>query len=97
WIVPASGPALPALSRIQTTDKLIALGASTGGVQALTEVLTRVPADAPPTVVVQHMPPKFTRSFADRLSRLCRVTVKEAANGESVLPGTVLLAPGGAH
>jgi two-component system, chemotaxis family, protein-glutamate methylesterase/glutaminase len=80
-----------------TTDKIIAIGASTGGVQALTQVLTDSPADAPGTVVVQHMPAHFTRSFADRLDSLCRVRVKEAQDGDSVFPGQVLLAPGGFH
>lgn len=77
--------------------KIIALGASTGGVQALTEILTAFPGNAPGTLVVQHMPPKFTRSFAQRLNALCAVEVKEAADGDSVIPGRVLFAPGGLH
>jgi two-component system chemotaxis response regulator CheB len=81
----------------ETTHKVIALGASTGGVQALTTVLTAFPPDAPGTVIVQHMPPKFTASFAQRLDGLCRVRVKEAADGDLVMPGTVLIAPGGFH
>jgi two-component system chemotaxis response regulator CheB len=92
-------PQSPALSfgRIDTTDKLIAIGASTGGVQALTSVLTQFPPNSPATLVVQHMPPKFTKSFADRLSTLCKVQVREAVDNDRALPGTVLLAPGGSH
>jgi two-component system chemotaxis response regulator CheB len=84
-------------SMAATTDKVIALGASTGGVQALTEVLSALPASAPGTVVVQHMPARFTASFAERLNAICAVEVKEAADGDSVIPGRVLLAPGGMH
>jgi two-component system chemotaxis response regulator CheB len=91
----AAGPIAPL--GLTTTDKIIALGASTGGVRALTTVLTSFPPDAPGTLVVQHMPAKFTESFAQRLSTLCRVQVKEAADGDSVIPGRVLLAPGGRH
>jgi two-component system, chemotaxis family, protein-glutamate methylesterase/glutaminase len=80
-----------------TTDKIIAIGASTGGVQALETVLTAFPRTAPGTVIVQHMPPRFTASFAERLSSVCQVRVKEAADGDSVIPGQVLIAPGGFH
>ena len=92
-------PAAPAprLSMAATTDKILAIGASTGGVQALTEVLIRFPANAPGTVIVQHMPASFTASFANRLDTLCEVEVKEAADGDSVIPGRVLIAPGGFH
>jgi two-component system, chemotaxis family, protein-glutamate methylesterase/glutaminase len=91
-------PARPISTALSaTTDKIIALGASTGGVQALETVLTMFPSNAPGTVVVQHMPPRFTASFAERLSGLCQVRVKEAADGDSVLPGQVLIAPGGFH
>ena len=85
------------LAMASTTDKLLAIGASTGGVQALTEVLTRFPKNAPGTIVVQHMPAHFTSSFANRLNGLCQVEVREAANGDSVIPGRVLIAPGGMH
>ena len=85
------------LSMAATTDKIFALGASTGGVQALTEVLTAFPANAPGTVIVQHMPARFTASFAERLNTLCAIEVKEAANGDSVTPGRALVAPGGLH
>jgi two-component system chemotaxis response regulator CheB len=94
-------PASPAASKpaalTVTTDKVLALGASTGGVQALTALLTQFPADAPGTLVVQHMPPKFTQSFARRLDAECQVEVKEAEDGDSVYPGRVLIAPGGLH
>jgi len=85
------------LSMAATTDKILAIGASTGGVQALTEVLQGFPPNAPGTVIVQHMPALFTRSFAERLDGLCKVQVREAANGDSVIPGRVLIAPGGFH
>ena len=80
-----------------TTDKVIALGASTGGVQALTEVLTALPATCPGVVLVQHMPARFTASFAERLDSICAVEVREAADGDNVIPGRVLIAPGGHH
>lgn len=81
----------------QTTNKVIALGASTGGTQAIQAVLTVLPADSPAIVIVQHMPAKFTKAFADRLNDLCAVEVKEAADGDSVRPGRVLIAPGNYH
>jgi two-component system, chemotaxis family, protein-glutamate methylesterase/glutaminase len=84
-------------SMTATTDKVIAIGASTGGVQALTEVLTALPGDAPGILIVQHMPPRFTKSFADRLNEICQVRVKEAADGDTVMPGQALIAPGGFH
>jgi len=85
------------LSLTKTTDKIFAIGASTGGVEALTQVLTALPANAPGTVIVQHMPVKFTASFAQRLNTLCAMEVKEAQEGDSVITGRVLLAPGGFH
>jgi two-component system, chemotaxis family, protein-glutamate methylesterase/glutaminase len=78
-------------------QKIIAIGASTGGVQALTELLSAFPLHAPGTVVVQHMPAHFTESFAQRLDALCQVKICEAHNGDRVIPGTVLIAPGGFH
>lgn len=84
-------------SMVATTDKVIAIGASTGGVQALTEVLTALPATAPGIVLVQHMPARFTASFADRLNGICAVEVREAVDGDTVIPGRVLIAPGGKH
>ena len=81
----------------ETTNKILAIGASTGGVQALTCVLTALPANAPGTLIVQHMPALFTKSFAERLNNECAVTVKEAQDGDRVIPGHVLIAPGGYH
>ncbi|MEJ5260279.1 MAG: chemotaxis response regulator protein-glutamate methylesterase [Anaerohalosphaeraceae bacterium] len=88
---------LESASMLETTNKILAIGASTGGVQALTCVLSALPPDCPGTVVVQHMPAQFTRSFAERLNSECKVQVKEAADGDSVIPGRVLIAPGGYH
>jgi two-component system chemotaxis response regulator CheB len=85
------------LSMAETTNKIFAIGASTGGVQALTRVLSSLPANAPGTVVVQHMPAHFTTSFAQRLDGECAVSVKEADDGDRVVPGRVLIAPGGLH
>ena len=84
-------------SMIKTTDKVIAVGASTGGTEALRVFLEGLPHDAPGVVVVQHMPEHFTKSFANRLDSLCRVTVKEAENNDTVIPGRVLIAPGNKH
>lgn len=88
-------PAPVAMAR--TTDQVVALGTSTGGTQALEVVLTRLPADCPGIVVVQHMPEKFTAAFAHRLNQLCRCEVREAVDGDRVIPGLVLIAPGGRH
>lgn len=84
-------------SMVQTTETVIAIGASTGGTEALRVLLEGFPADCPGIVVVQHMPEMFTKQFAQRLDSICRVTVKEAENGDKVLRGQVLLAPGGKH
>jgi two-component system chemotaxis response regulator CheB len=81
----------------QTTERVIAMGTSTGGTQALEAVLTALPRMVPGIVVVQHMPEKFTASFAERLNSLCQVEVKEAQNNDRVIPGRVLIAPGGRH
>lgn len=78
-----------------TTDKVIALGASTGGTEALKEVVTQFPADTPGVVIVQHMPEKFTAMYAARLHALSAMEVKEAVDNDRVMPGRVLLAPGG--
>ncbi len=78
-----------------STEKLICIGASTGGTEAIKEILTRMPADSPGIVITQHMPPGFTTSFAARLNGLCQITVQEAANGIRVLPGHAYIAPGG--
>ena len=82
---------------LRTTNKVVAVGASTGGTEALVQLLTALPADSPGVVIVQHMPAGFTRSFAQRLDSLCRVRVKEAEDGDRVLAGHVLLAPGNFH
>lgn len=89
--------ARPASYSRLSTEKLIAIGASTGGTEAIREVLTRLPADCPAVLITQHMPPGFTRSFAQRLDSLCRITVSEAEDGERVLPGHAYIAPGGRH
>ena len=87
----------PVRSSFETTNKIIALGASTGGTQALARVLQQFSADTPGILIVQHMPANFTKSFADRLNRDCAISVKEAEQGDRVLPGKALLAPGGFH
>lgn len=89
----AAAPAAPA-ALPNTTHKVLAIGASTGGTEALREVLTRLPADAPGIVIVQHMPEGFTAAFAQRLDGLCRIRVKEAEDGDRVLPGHALIARG---
>lgn len=81
----------------KTTDRVVAIGTSTGGTQALQAILTAMPAVCPGMVVVQHMPEKFTAQFAQRLNQLCAVEVREARAGDRVLPGLVLIAPGGRH
>lgn len=82
-------------SLIKSTQKVIVLGASTGGTEALFDVLTELPADAPGAVIVLHMPAGFTRSFAQRLDGNCRIRVKEAQDGDRILDGHALIAPGG--
>lgn len=81
----------------QTTKKLIALGSSTGGTRALEVVLPALPPNVPGMVIVQHMPPVFTKNFADRLNTVCNVSVKEAEDGDWIRPGQVLIAPGNHH
>ena len=82
---------------IETTEKVVVVGASTGGTEALREFLEAMPHDAPGIVIVQHMPEMFTARFAERLNRSCRITVKEAANNDSVIRGQALIAPGNRH
>ena len=91
---PVSTPSAGLLGRL-STEKLIFIGASTGGTEAIKEVLVHMPADSPAIVITQHMPPGFTTSFAARLNGLCQITVKEAVNGERILPGHAYIAPGG--
>jgi len=80
-----------------STEKIVFIGASTGGTEATRELLVNLPADAPAVMITQHMPPGFTRSYAARLDGLCRIRVKEAGDGERVLPGHAYIAPGGLH
>jgi two-component system chemotaxis response regulator CheB len=91
-LAPVSGRAMS-----QTTERVVAIGTSTGGTQALEEVLTMLPRVSPGIVIVQHMPEKFTAAFAARLNGLSEITVKEAENNDRVLPGRALIAPGGRH
>lgn len=81
----------------ETTNKILAIGASTGGTEAIKDVLMGLPRNAPGTVVVQHMPPNFTGPFAERLNSLCSMEVREARNGDTISPGVVLIAPGDYH
>ena len=90
-------PAAPRLAMAQTTERLVAIGTSTGGTVALEQLLTALPRVAPGIVIVQHMPEMFTAAFASRLDSLCDISVQEARNGQRVLPGLALIAPGGKH
>ena len=92
----AEAPRAP-LPRLSTTEKIICIGASTGGTEAIREVLTPLPADSPAIVITQHMPPGFTTSFAARLDSLCKIRVAEARDGQRILPGHAYIAPGGRH
>lgn len=85
------------VSMTSTTDSIIVIGTSTGGTQALEEILSKTPRTCPGIAVVQHMPEKFTAAFASRLNSLCDVDVKEAESGDRLIPGRVLIAPGGHH
>ena len=100
---PTAGAAPPvradeprALGRL-STEKIVFIGASTGGTEATRELLMRLPADSPAVMITQHMPPGFTTSYSKRLDGLCRIHVKEASDGERVLPGHAYVAPGGLH
>jgi two-component system, chemotaxis family, protein-glutamate methylesterase/glutaminase len=102
---PGPGGAAPASAKVSpmaglgrlSTEKIIFLGASTGGTEATREVLVELPADSPAVMITQHMPPGFTKSYAARLDSLCRIRVAEARDGERVLPGHAYIAPGGFH
>ncbi|MDR1609087.1 MAG: chemotaxis response regulator protein-glutamate methylesterase [Deltaproteobacteria bacterium] len=92
-----AGPMATKKAITQTTNKVIAIGSSTGGTEALKEILTRLPADSPGIVIAQHMPANFTKAFADRINGLCRIRVKEGEENDSVVPGVCLVAPGNFH
>ena len=104
--MPHSPPPAPAakapeaevsLALKRSTHKVIAMGASTGGTEAIKSVLMEMPVGSPGIVIVQHMPPRFTTAFANRLNGLCQVEVREAKDGDAVFPGTALIAPGNYH
>jgi two-component system chemotaxis response regulator CheB len=95
--VPPPRPAAPQAVGRLSTEKIIFIGASTGGTEATKEVLMNLPPDAPAVMITQHMPPGFTTSYSKRLDGLCRIRVKEATDGERVLPGHAYIAPGGLH
>ncbi|WPB57798.1 chemotaxis response regulator protein-glutamate methylesterase [Xylophilus sp. GOD-11R] len=92
---PVAPPSSSALLGRVSTEKLIFIGASTGGTEAIRQILVDLPADCPAIAITQHMPPGFTASFAARLDGLCAISVKEAVNGERILPGHAYIAPGG--
>ncbi len=95
-VAAAKPSAMAALGRL-STEKLIFIGASTGGTEATREVLINLPPDSPAVLITQHMPPGFTKSYATRLNSLCRIQVAEAVDGERLLPGHAYIAPGGLH
>ncbi|HVO98292.1 MAG TPA: chemotaxis response regulator protein-glutamate methylesterase [Bryobacteraceae bacterium] len=94
--VPPAALPKPAGSRING-DRLIAVGASTGGTEAIARLLAQMPSEVPPILITQHIPPMFSRTFAERLNKTCHINVREAADGDAVLPGLALIAPGGYH
>ena len=96
-VASSAAPASPSMSLLGrlSTEKLIFIGASTGGTEAIKEILVNLPADCPAIAITQHMPPGFTTSFAARLNSLSQITVKEASHGERILPGHAYIAPGG--
>ena len=93
----ASRPTLHSGAMLKTTDTIIAIGASTGGTEALSDVLRSLPPNTPPIIITQHMPERFTTTFAKRLNDISQLTVKEAEDGDSVITGHALLAPGNFH
>jgi two-component system chemotaxis response regulator CheB len=95
--MPAAQPKKPVPRGVKTSERLIAVGASTGGTEAIREFLVAMPQDCPGIVIVQHMPENFTRMFAERLNGLCSITVKEAEHNDPILPGHAYIAPGGKH
>ncbi len=93
----SAAPRMLGSAMIKTTDTIIAIGSSTGGTEAVKDVLEVLPPNTPPILITQHMPERFTKTWADRLNSLSRISVKEAQDGDSVLPGHALVAPGGYH
>jgi two-component system chemotaxis response regulator CheB len=91
------GPVVVRTALSESTDKVIAIGASTGGTEAIRRVISTFPANMPGIVIVQHMPPGFTKHFSDNLNEICEMDVQEAQTGDRVMPGRVLIAPGGKH
>lgn len=89
--------ARPRTTTLQTTEKVVLVGASTGGTEAIQNFLQRMPRDCPGIAIVQHMPEQFTAAFASRLNTICQITVKEASDGDSILRGQALIAPGNKH
>ena len=94
---PLPAPMMLKAGPLLSSEKLIAIGASTGGTEAIRHVLQPLPPTSPALLITQHMPPGFTKSFAERLNKLCQITVKEAEDGERVLPGHAYIAPGAMH
>jgi two-component system chemotaxis response regulator CheB len=94
---PPSRPAPPPLANSGTSSAVIAIGASTGGTEAIQAVLTRMPADVPGVVVTQHIPPVFSLAFSNRLNEICPMEVREARDGDTLRQGLVLIAPGNFH
>ena len=92
-----TGPVVVRTALSESTDKVIAIGASTGGTEAIRRVISAFPANMPGIVIVQHMPPGFTKHFSDNLNEICEMDVQEAQTGDRVMPGRVLIAPGGKH
>ncbi len=95
--VPGVAPKRLTASPMVGSEKIIAIGASTGGTEAIRQVLVPLPPTSPALLITQHMPPGFTRSFAERLNKLCQISVKEAEDGERVMPGHAYIAPGDIH
>lgn len=95
--IPQSSTPVTQFSLAKTTHQILAIASSTGGTEALKAILPRLPSDIPGTVIVQHMPPVFTKTYADNLQKLCAFEVKEAQDGDKVFPGRALLAPGNFH
>ena len=94
---PAPAVRAPQRALAETTDKVVAIGASTGGTEAIRQMVIQFPVTMPGVVIVQHMPAGFTKMFADRLNQLCAMEVKEAENGDRIMPGRILVSPGGLH